>query len=45
MEDNAVSIVSVDNAAIFVADLFRQAFNETQPQDPTHYVAFCKIGP
>lgn len=45
MEDNALSIVSVDNAAVFITDLFRLAFNETPPQDPTHYVAFCKIGP
>ena len=43
-QDN-ISIVTVDNAAFFVTDLFRQTFNESPPRDPTHYVAFCKIGP
>ena len=43
-QDN-ISIVTVDNAAVFITDLFRQAFNEHPPRDPTHYVAFAKIGP
>ncbi len=43
-QDN-ISIVTVDNAGVFVTDLFRQAFNESPPRDPTHYVAFAKIGP
>ena len=40
-----ISIVSVDTPDVFVADLFRQTFDAALPQDPTHYVAFCKTGP
>jgi len=44
-QQDHISIVSVDNAAVFITDLFRQAFNESPPHDPTHYVAFAKTGP
>ena len=44
-EQGDIAIVRVDNAAVFITDLFRRAFNESPPRDPTHYVAFAKIGP
>ena len=44
-ERDDISIVTVDNAAVFITDLFRQAFDESPPRDPTHYVAFAKTGP
>ena len=44
-EQGDISIVRVDNAAVFITDLFRQAFNQSPPHDPTHYVAFAKTGP
>lgn len=44
-EQDDISIVTVDNAAVFATDLFRQTFKESPPRDPIHYVAFCKIGP
>ena len=43
-QDN-ISIVEVDNAAVFITDLFRQTFDQSPPREPTHYVAFAKIGP
>ena len=44
-EQDNISIVRVDKAAVFITDLFRQTFNQSPPPDPTHYVAFAKIGP
>ena len=44
-EQGDISIVRVDHAAVFITDLFRQAFNQSPPHDPTHYVAFAKTGP
>jgi len=45
MEDEQIRIVKVDDAAFFIADLFRRTFAESPPLTPVHYVAFYKATP
>jgi GNAT superfamily N-acetyltransferase len=39
-----IQIIKVDDAAVFIADLFQQTFGAPPPSFPTHYVAFLKKG-
>ncbi len=45
IDTDNIQIIKVDNAAFFIADLFRKTFSSPPPSDPVHYVAFHQIGP
>jgi len=45
MEEEKIKIVSVNDAAFFIADLFRSSFGDPPPTTPVHYVAFYKTAP